>query len=216
MLVSLANLLLFSIKIYLNYKLLSDIIGALDLLAEQGQWVRCIEKAKAHNAVPILHKYVALYAAKLLKDGFVTDALNLYSTHGAPAMPQNFNIYNHIATELFGLFDLSGPDAYETWEKLRQMLFEIVSSAGLSTIKFSDRNVPLQNEGLAVAPNINKETKLHFTQLLLISHYYALRCACRQTTTLKSIAVKISAALLRYTDIIPADKAYYEAGMYLI
>ncbi|XP_019769911.2 intraflagellar transport protein 172 homolog [Dendroctonus ponderosae] len=170
-----------------------DIIGALDLLAEQGQWVRCIEKAKAHNAVPILHKYIALYAAKLLKDGFVTEALNLYSTHGAPAMLQNFNIYNHIATELFGLFDLSGPDAYETWEKLLQMLFEI-------------------NEGLAVAPNINKETKLHFTQLLLISHYYALRCACRQTTTLKSIGIKISAALLRYTDIIPADKAYYEAG----
>ncbi|VEN45246.1 unnamed protein product [Callosobruchus maculatus] len=101
-----------------------DIIGALDLLAEQGQWARCIEKAKVHNT-PTLHKYVALYAAKLLKDGFVTDALNLYATHGAPAMPQNFNIYNHIATELFGANDLSGPDSYGVWEQLRQMLLEI-------------------------------------------------------------------------------------------
>ncbi|KAJ8945935.1 hypothetical protein NQ318_016763 [Aromia moschata] len=166
--------------------------GALDLLAEQGQWARCIEKAKAQNA-PILHKYVALYAAKLLKDGFVMEALNLYSTHGAPAMPQNFNIYNHIALEIFSAGDLSGPDGYSAWEQLRKMLFEIC-------------------EGLEVAPNVSAEAKAHFRNLLLIAHYYALRAACRQVPSLKSIGVKISTALLRYTDVIPADKAFYEAG----
>lgn len=56
------------------------------------------------------------------------------------------------------------------------------------------------------------ETKSHFKNLLLISHYYALRTACRQVSNLKGIGVKISVALLRYTDIIPADKAFYEAG----
>lgn len=106
---------------------ISDIIGALDLLAEQGQWTRCIDKAKNHNA-PILHKYVALYAAKLLKDGLVIEALNLYIAHGAPAMPQNFNIYNHIAMEMFAMNDLSGPDSYGTWEQLRKVLLEIVSN----------------------------------------------------------------------------------------
>lgn len=98
----------------------------MDLLAEQGQWSRCIEKAKSHNA-PVLHKYVALYAAKLLKDGFIKEALSLYSNHGAPAMPQNFNIYNHIASEIFALPDISGPNNFAIWEQLRQMLFEIVS-----------------------------------------------------------------------------------------
>ncbi|XP_050306348.1 intraflagellar transport protein 172 homolog [Anthonomus grandis grandis] len=170
-----------------------DIIGALDLLAEQGQWIRCIEKAKAHNVAPILHKYVALYAAKLLKDNFIVEALNLYATHGAPAMPQNFNIYNHIASEMFGLPDLSEPEAYAQWEQLRQMLLEV-------------------NEGLKTSPNISVDTKAHFRDLLLIAHFYALRCACRQSASLKSIGVKISTALLRYTDIIPADKAFYEAG----
>ncbi|CAH1372030.1 unnamed protein product [Tenebrio molitor] len=167
-----------------------DIIGALDLLAEQGQWTRCIDKAKTHSA-PILHKYVALYAAKLLKDGFIKEALSLYSTHGAPAMPQNFNIYNHIASEIFALPDISG--TFGIWEQLRQMLYEI-------------------NEGLDVASNANMETKSHFRNLLLISHYYALRSACRHVPTLKAVGVKISTALLRYTDIIPADKAFYEAG----
>ncbi|XP_060519882.1 intraflagellar transport protein 172 homolog [Cylas formicarius] len=170
-----------------------DLIGALDLLAEQGQWARCIEKAKAHNVAPVLHKYVALYAAKLLKDGFVVDALDLYSAHGAPAMPQNFNIYSHIATEMFGAPSLSGPEAYGVWKQLAQMLLEI-------------------NEGLDMTPSVSSETREHFKSLLIIAHYYALRCACRQTGSLKSIGVKISVALLRYTDVIPADKAYYEAG----
>lgn len=75
----------------------------------------------------MLHKYVALYAAKLLKDGFIKEALSLYSNHGAPAMPQNFNIYNHIASEIFALPDISGPNSFAIWEQLRQMLFEIVS-----------------------------------------------------------------------------------------
>lgn len=101
-------------------------MGALDLLAEQGQWIRCIDKAKNHGG-PILHKYVALYAAKLLKDGLIIEALNLYITHGAPALPQNFNIYNHLATEMFAMPDLSGPDNYGSWEQVRKVLHEIVS-----------------------------------------------------------------------------------------
>lgn len=191
-------------------------MGALDLLAEQGQWSRCIDKAKNHPT-PILHKYVALYAAKLLKDGLITEALNLYTTHGAPPIPQNFNIYNHIATEMFSLSDLSGPDSYDTWEQLRKMLLEVVSNPNLIYkliyfIKNIGNFFVLQNEGLATLSNGSAETKMHFNKLLLISHYYSLRAACRQVLSLKSIGVKISTALLRYTDIIPADKAFYEAG----
>lgn len=63
-----------------------------------------------------------------------------------------------------------------------------------------------------MAVNVNADTKVHFRKLLLVAHYYALRAACRQVPSLKSIGVKISTALLRYTDVIPADKAYYEAG----
>lgn len=54
--------------------------------------------------------------------------------------------------------------------------------------------------------------KIHFQTLLLIVHYYAVRCVCRQVQVLKNIGTKISVALLRYTDIIPADKGFYEAG----
>jgi len=43
-----------------------DIIGALDLLVEQGQWLKCLETAKQHGP-QVLHKYVALYASQLIK-----------------------------------------------------------------------------------------------------------------------------------------------------
>lgn len=72
--------------------------------------------------------------------------------------------------------------------------------------------IHLKNEGIELQSNIATETKMHFKKLLLIAHYYATRSACRQVSSMKSVCVKISVALLRYTDIISADKAFYEAG----
>lgn len=101
-----------------------DIIGALDLLAEQGQWARCLEKAKSHST-PVLHKYVALNASQLLKDGYTLEALALYVEHGAPATSQNFNIYTRIALDIFALPNIV--DNYNIWSQLRRVLFELVS-----------------------------------------------------------------------------------------
>lgn len=50
-------------------------------------------------------------------------------------------------------------------------------------------------------------------QYLIIAHYYCARSACRLVQALQPIAVRISIALLRYTDIIPVDKGFYEAGI---
>ncbi len=51
-----------------------------------------------------------------------------------------------------------------------------------------------------------------FDNYLLIAHYLAAHSACRAVPQLNSIATKLSVALLRYTDVIPADRAYYRAG----
>lgn len=52
-----------------------------------------------------------------------------------------------------------------------------------------------------------------FEKYMFISHLYAMRCAICNISSLSSLVVKLLVALLRYTDIIPADKGYYEAGM---
>ncbi|EAL39797.1 AGAP005330-PA [Anopheles gambiae str. PEST] len=168
-----------------------DMVGALDLLAEQGQWIRCIEKAKQHS-VPVLQKYMAQYAAQLIRDGDCVAALNLYLEHGVPPVAANFNIYSRIALECFALRE---PDAGATvWKNVRTFLLNLVQA-----LRGSDQG--------------EAEVIDRFEQLLVIAHYYATRAACRQAPALQSIAVKISVALLRYTDIIPCDKGYYEAGM---
>ena len=41
-------------------------------------------------------------------------------------------------------------------------------------------------------------------------HYVALKAACTEQGSLKDLVMKIAISLLRYTDIVPADKAFYE------
>lgn len=168
-----------------------DITGALDLLAEQGQWTRCIEKSKQHGGV-LLQKYLALYAAQLIRDGQCVQALALYLTYGSPPNAQNFNIYHRIAVDCFSQRE-PGESSSTFWRDLRNFLYSVwtgIKSAADDQL------------------NLDK-----FETLLLIGNYYAIRAACRQVPALSGIAVKISTALLRHTETIPVDKAFFEAGM---
>lgn len=167
-----------------------DILGALELLADQGQWTRCIEKAKQHSSV-VMHKFLARYAAELIRDKDCVSALGVYMNHGAPPLQQNFNIYNRIATECFGLRE---NDGINIWKDLRQFLFQLT-------------------QAIKTAESSDPKTLDHFDNLLLIAHFYATRAACREVQALHPIAHKISVALLRYTELIPVDKAFYEAGL---
>lgn len=166
----------------------TDLMGALDLLAEQNQWARCIDKAKMHSST-ILHKYLALYATQLIREGDCIGALNLYIVHGAPPLPQNFNIYDRIATECFALRE---PDGAQVWHELRNFLHSLLK-------------VLANSEHGHFVEKIEKHME--------IAHFYAVRAICREVSALQNIGIKISVALLRYTDVIPVDKGFYEAGM---
>lgn len=71
----------------------------------------------------VLDKYVALYAAHLIKSGKPVEALSVFSKHGAPGNIQNFNIYKRLALDLFGL----STGKYGVWASLRDMMFALVS-----------------------------------------------------------------------------------------
>jgi len=49
----------------------------------------------------LLHKYLAAYAASLIKDKKVTEALGLYVQHGAPAAKSVFLIVDHTVLKDF-------------------------------------------------------------------------------------------------------------------
>ncbi len=46
-----------------------------------------------------------------------------------------------------------------------------------------------------------------------MAHYLSLQVVANANEGMKELSVKLSLALLRHTDIIPADKAFYLAGM---
>lgn len=170
-----------------------DVIAGLDMMVQRGQWDKAIETAE-QQGYEVLSKYVALYAANLIKDGNTLKALDLFCRYGAPANPQNFNIYKRIITDVISMSGLRSADSYRTWADLRDVLFEIVE--GLS--KGSAAGTPQAQE---------------FEVMLEVIHYYSTRCACMQHKSLDTLAAKLSISLLRHSDIIPCDKAFYEAGV---
>lgn len=170
-----------------------DVVAALDMYAERGQWEKCLETASKQN-FKILHKYVALYATHLIKEEEALKALQLYIQHGAPPNPQNFNIYKRLFLDLISLPDTDGPESYRMWADLRHFLLQLCENIS----KSAEANSPAHED---------------FEQLLLIAHYYATRSAAKGVEQLISVAAKLSVSLLRHTELIPADKAFYEAGL---
>lgn len=168
-----------------------DVIAALDMYVEQQQWEKCIQEAE-QQSYDVLTKYVALYAAHLIKEKDHVRALSLFVQHGAPPNSQNFNIYKRLVEDLLRQPGLDGAESYKVWSDLRTMLYNLC-------------------EGFTKQPT-NPAVMEIFSKMLLISHYYAVRAAAKPHSSLEVICTKIAVSLLRYTDIIPCDKAFYEAG----
>ncbi|XP_011806760.1 PREDICTED: intraflagellar transport protein 172 homolog [Colobus angolensis palliatus] len=142
----------------------------------------------------ILHKYVALYATHLIREGNSAQALALYVQHGAPANPQNFNIYKRIFTDMVSSPGTNCAEAYHSWADLRDVLFNLCENL----VKSSEANSPAHEE---------------FKTMLLIAHYYATRSAAQSVKQLETVAARLSVSLLRHTQLLPVDKAFYEAGI---
>lgn len=80
-----------------------DVLSAIEMYAEQGRWEKCVttadhlyQETRGEREHQLLHKYLAAFAASLIKDDRTFDALLLYKRHGAPPYVQNFNIYKRI------------------------------------------------------------------------------------------------------------------------
>jgi len=168
---------------------------------------------KFQNEV-VLHKYVAQYAAFLIQEGRTDIALQVYAKYGAPAIQQvfysyfhtftafkkvnfifqNYNIYHKMALDSLRLDSLDNISNYKQWANLRDVLLSLTQNLAKSGDKDSSQQV-------------------FFEKLLLIAHYNAMRCACISNDQLEIIKAKLTISLLRHTDVIAADRAFYEAGI---
>ncbi|XP_065179819.1 intraflagellar transport protein 172 homolog [Sycon ciliatum] len=168
-----------------------DAIAGLDMLATQGEWEQCIEMAKQKGSA-VHEKYVARFAAHLiLEQNKPTSALTLFKKEGAPPKPQNFKCYEEMAR---GILGQAMNTSYRIVADLRDVLLTVI------------QNIP-SNVKLSYEAQVKT---LH--TYLRIAHYFALRCACLSQVGLQAISLKLTTAMVRYTDLLAADRKYWEAG----
>lgn len=163
-----------------------DTEGALEILVRKDQWPQVFEAASSKSAA-LLHKYVALRAAQLLKSHSATQALQLYVQYGTPPISQNYNLYYHLAETVLNSSESN--NEYRYLSQLRDILLNLTKNMDSS------------------------EHSFRFERLLRAAHYSSFRCGARFFTPLSGLAVKTSIVLLRYSDILMADRCYYEAGI---
>ncbi|EJD74502.1 intraflagellar transporter osm-1 [Loa loa] len=169
-----------------------DVVSAIDALLERGQWEKALETARQQKHQPLLDKYVALYATELIKEKRYAEATAAFEKYGASSNPNNFNIYRRLVEEVINVRNMDNPNVYGRWATLRNVLHMVCNSM-----------------------NIKEKMKDLFNRYLEIAHYGALRSAILEYggTEIELIAAQITISFIRYSDIMQADKVFYEAGM---
>ncbi|CAB3377061.1 Hypothetical predicted protein [Cloeon dipterum] len=165
-----------------------DVAEAIEVLAQQEQWTKCKQVAQENGG---LSTYLVLHATHLLKNHRPLEALQVYADNQPiPTLDSGtLSTVRMIALAVLGWPNLTSSDSYQYWSALRDILLQM-------------------SEDFQSTPNYAE-----IRTLLTLAHFYAIRSACREAAGLESLAAKLSIALLRFTDVIPSDKAYFEAGM---
>ncbi|CAF0950446.1 unnamed protein product [Didymodactylos carnosus] len=176
-----------------------DAQAALDMYVEKNQWDECFHEAQKHGPL-VLHSYIAKYAAHMIQSNRPELVANVYKKYGAIAIPQNFRIYKALFYRMLRVDSLKHEN-YPKWADIRDVLYDVFENMQTST--GSSSNVQREID----------EQRPAFEILLWISHFYSMRCACSEHDQLDVITAKLTISLLRHSDIIPTDKAFYEAGI---
>lgn len=92
-----------------------------------------LQVAESTKNEQLLSKYIARYAATLIKDGSTLQALRLYKKYGAPPTPQNFNIYKRIALDILTQ-PFTGLALFIEFSELRDMLYDLIIGFRVSVI----------------------------------------------------------------------------------
>ncbi|CAJ0583687.1 unnamed protein product, partial [Mesorhabditis spiculigera] len=166
--------------------------GRLGELIE-GNGEKAIETAKQQKHGPLLDKYVAMYASHLISEGDYVKASKLFERYGAAGNEENFNIYKTLFDSVVGVRTDNPEEEYERIALIRNVYQQIV-------------------RGLE---NGNSRHFDFFYRQMLALHMMCIRNAMLIADELESkrTRLKLSIALLRYSDVLPPDRVFYEAGI---
>lgn len=163
---------------------------ALDMWAQKGDWNKVHDLASKQGP-QVAARYALLHAQQKFKLREFGQAAGIFAKHGIQADPSNFQMYHTIALEVLGHTYEENDEEGES--SLKEMLFRLLS----------------QLEGNTAVKKVELED---FKRLYWASHFLALANQCKKAG-LKEVAAKALTSVLRYVGIMPADKAFYKAGM---
>ncbi|WKY15558.1 hypothetical protein Q1695_000775 [Nippostrongylus brasiliensis] len=170
-----------------------DVISAIELLITKGQWDKALDAARQQKHKPLLDKYVAQYAAELLAHDHIDLILSVFEKYGASSNTANFNLYKAVLDKIVAQSFSTPSDEYTRLSPVRNLFFNVYEQ--------------LVKE--------NSESRHIFERYVHALHLMTIRCALEelQTDDFVKLRLQQSISLLRYSDLIPADRVFYQAGI---
>ncbi|MEW5300130.1 MAG: hypothetical protein WDW38_002966 [Sanguina aurantia] len=162
---------------------------AIEMYAQRDDWVKVHELA-ALQGPEASALYAVRHAERRFKQGEYAEAATVFAQHGISNNAAYFELYRAIALAV-----LSAPQVErrpEAERSLRDMLLRLVTLLGGSTTRKGELE--------------------DFRKLYLAAHYIATAHSAEEKG-LHDLAARDLTSALRYVGIIPADRAFYEAGV---
>ena len=178
---------------------------AIDAYANSGEWGKVYELATKQGP-EVVDKYCSLHAASLVKQGKQWSAVKLFLERGCPLLPANFPLYKRMTQDILakaGEVEGSGGERHSADAAYTPHAFAVLSD--LRELLYG-----LMRELHAIDPTGAPATA-DLRRLLLVTHLAHLRFVCNQQD-LPALLARQSVALLRYTQLLPVDKCFFDAG----
>lgn len=178
-----------------------DVEEGLVAYAQQHEWQKCLELAQQqgpHRDVRII-KYATLHGAHLIQQSQFSEAAAIFAKHGTSTLGNNLAMYRRVAKEILA----SGQEAESSGD---------VTGSHSILHPLPHLRSMLHNVVLGLRQGTDEQATQEFERLLWIAHVTAAKCLAAERGAVES-SRKLAVTLLRYLREIPADKAFYEAGM---
>ncbi|KAJ9515621.1 hypothetical protein QJQ45_021684, partial [Haematococcus lacustris] len=164
---------------------------AIEIYVQRNDWKKVHEMASRAGA-DVAASYAARHAERCLKQGDYSTAASVLADHGVAANPQYYELYRNVGSAIMQASMAERNAAGE--QALKGLLFKLINI--------------MTNSGTSVAKRDLEE----FRRMYLAAHYISMATASK-TKKLHELAAQQLTSALRYTGLIPADRAFYEAGM---